>query len=73
MLVNGKTWPNMNVERNSYRVRIVNGCNGRMLTLSFFDEDNGLQIPFTLYKADACYYDKPLVLTEVQLPVSGRI
>lgn len=73
ILVNGRTWPNMNVERNNYRVRIVNGCNGRPLRLSFVDEEYGLALPFSLYKADSCYYNNPLTLTEVPLAVSGRI
>lgn len=73
ILVNGRTWPNMNVERNNYRVRIINGCNGRPLLLSFVDEDYGLSLPFLLYKADSCYYNNPLILTEVPLAVSGRI
>lgn len=35
MIVNGKAYPNMNVERNRYRVRILNACNSRILTISF--------------------------------------
>lgn len=33
MIVNGKAFPNMNVERNRYRVRIINTCNSRTLNL----------------------------------------
>lgn len=33
MLVNGKVWPFLNVEPRMYRFRILNGCNGRILTL----------------------------------------
>lgn len=33
MLVNGVPWPNMTVERASYRLRILNGCNARRLRL----------------------------------------
>jgi spore coat protein A len=33
MLVNGKVWPFLNVEPRMYRLRILNGCNARILTL----------------------------------------
>ena len=33
MLVNGVPWPNAAVERASYRLRILNGCNARRLKL----------------------------------------
>lgn len=35
MTVNGKAYPNMNLERNRYRVRLLNACNSRALTISF--------------------------------------
>jgi spore coat protein A len=33
MLVNGKVWPYLDVEPRMYRLRILNGCNARILTL----------------------------------------
>jgi spore coat protein A, manganese oxidase len=33
MLVNGKVWPFLEVEPRLYRLRILNGCNARILTL----------------------------------------
>ena len=33
MLVNGKVWPFLNVEPRMYRLRILNGCNARILGL----------------------------------------
>ena len=33
MLVNGKVWPYLNVEPRMYRLRILNGCNARILNL----------------------------------------
>lgn len=38
MVVNGKAYPNMNVEQNLYRVRLLNSCNSRGLTISFVEE-----------------------------------
>jgi spore coat protein A len=33
MLVNGKVWPHLEVEPGLYRLRLLNGCNARILTL----------------------------------------
>jgi spore coat protein A len=33
MLVNGKVWPYLDVEPRMYRLRILNGCNARILSL----------------------------------------
>lgn len=62
MLVNGKAWPNANIEKNVYRVRILNGCNGRQLILSFVDETNNKTLPFSIVKVDQAYYDVPIIL-----------
>jgi spore coat protein A len=35
IVVNGKTWPYLNVERRLYRMRLLNGCNSRFLILKF--------------------------------------
>ena len=35
MVVNGKTWPFLEVEQRRYRFRILNGCNSRFLALKF--------------------------------------
>jgi spore coat protein A len=33
MLVNGKVWPYLNVEPRLYRLRVLNGCNARIMNL----------------------------------------
>ena len=37
MVVNGFTWPFLNVEQRRYRFRLLNGCNSRFLILQFSD------------------------------------
>jgi len=37
MVVNGFTWPFLNVEQRRYRFRLLNGCNSRFLILDFGD------------------------------------
>jgi FtsP/CotA-like multicopper oxidase with cupredoxin domain len=39
MVVNGQTWPYMNVEQRRYRFRLLNGCNSRVLILKFDHPD----------------------------------
>src|SRR6185369_108424 len=38
MLVNGKTWPKLNVEANRYRMRIVNGNDTRVMILKIVSD-----------------------------------
>ncbi len=37
MVVNGFTWPYLDVQRRRYRFRLLNGCNSRFLILKFSD------------------------------------
>ena len=37
MVVNGRTWPFLDVEPRRYRFRLLNGCNSRFLILTFSD------------------------------------
>jgi FtsP/CotA-like multicopper oxidase with cupredoxin domain len=37
IVVNGRTWPYLDVERRRYRFRLLNGCNSRFLVLQFED------------------------------------
>lgn len=37
IVVNGGTWPFLNVEQRRYRFRLLNGCNSRFLILKFDD------------------------------------
>jgi len=42
MVVNGFTWPYLNVEPKRYRLRLLNGCNSRFLILQF--EHPGVEV-----------------------------
>lgn len=44
MMVNGKTWPYLEVEPRLYRFRFLNGCNSRFMILKFDRELNFHQI-----------------------------
>jgi spore coat protein A len=50
IVVNGVSWPTMDVEPDLYRFRLLNGCNSRFLNLSMFvvnpDRTLGAEVPF---------------------------
>jgi spore coat protein A len=45
MVVNGVSWPELEVAPARYRFRLLNGCNSRFLNLALVD-DTGQEIPF---------------------------
>jgi spore coat protein A len=67
ILVNGKAWRNMNVDRRQYRFRIVNGSNARFYNLSL---SNGMS--FIQVGADGSYLPAPVTLTSMLLAVCER-
>jgi spore coat protein A len=58
MLVNGRVWPYVDVEPRMYRLRILNGCNARILNLSI----GGLT--FRQIGADSGLFDIPVALKQ---------
>jgi FtsP/CotA-like multicopper oxidase with cupredoxin domain len=59
-MVNGKTWPYLNVDQTLYRFRLLDGCNARFLNLSLVDIDNGnAPVPFTVIARDQGYLRDP--------------
>jgi len=68
MMVNGKTWPFMEVEPRLYRLRFLNGSNSRFLLLNF-DQD----LDFTQIGTEGGFLpDKPITLTELLLSPAER-
>ncbi|HEX3048577.1 MAG TPA: multicopper oxidase [Bacillota bacterium] len=66
--VNGKAWPNLNVERRQYRFRIVNGSNARFYHMFL---SNGQS--FTQIGSDGGYLPKPVTLTAAMVAPAERI
>ena len=64
MMVNGKTWPYLNVNQTIYRFRLLDGCNARFLNLSLIDLDNNnATIPFTVFARDQGYLNSSVTET----------
>jgi FtsP/CotA-like multicopper oxidase with cupredoxin domain len=71
MLVNGRTWPFLQVEPRRYRFRIVNACNARFVRMGLVDAASGATGP-ALYQigTDGGLLDTPVKLLGQPEPVS---
>jgi spore coat protein A, manganese oxidase len=66
MLVNGKVWPFVHVEPRLYRLRILNGCNARILSLTL----GGAK--FVQVGAEGGLWDKPVPVNRLVLAPAER-
>jgi FtsP/CotA-like multicopper oxidase with cupredoxin domain len=71
VMVNGKAWPNMNVQRRQYRFRIVDGSNARFYNLSLTKKD-GSKLPFIQVGGDGSYLPAPVTLTSIFMAICER-
>ncbi|TPW11038.1 MAG: hypothetical protein FD129_1765, partial [bacterium] len=67
-VVNGMIWPYFNVDRATYRFRLLEGSNSRAYTLSL---SNGL--PFTVIGGDGGLLAKPVVRSSVTMTPGERL
>ncbi|WP_040413507.1 multicopper oxidase [Desulfosporosinus sp. OT] len=68
IMVNGKVWPNLDVEPRQYRFRILNGSNDRFYNLAFSN-----QMPFMQIGTDGGYLPKPVQLGALLIAPSERV
>jgi FtsP/CotA-like multicopper oxidase with cupredoxin domain len=67
VLVNGKTWPYLNVEPKRYRFLFLNGSNARTYEMTL-----GSGQPFWQIGTDGGYLDKPVAVTRLVLMPGER-
>jgi FtsP/CotA-like multicopper oxidase with cupredoxin domain len=67
MVVNGFTWPYLEVEQRRYRFRFLNGCNSRFLILK---TDSGM--PFYQIGGDQGFLPETVQLTELLMAPAER-
>ena len=67
IMVNGKVWPNMNVDKGQYRFRILNGSNSRFYEIGF---SNGMS--FIQIGSDGGYLKAPVSLTSFLMAPAER-
>ncbi len=65
--VNGKAWPNLNVDRTLYRFRIVNGSNARTYNLSLSSKQPIIQIG-----TDGGFLNAPVQLSKLLISPGER-
>ncbi len=73
VLVNGKVWPRLDVDRGKYRLRLLNGSQARSYRLRLQNEaDPGQTIPFSLIGTDLGLISAPIGLTEIAMAPAER-
>jgi spore coat protein A len=70
IMVNGKVWPNLDVQRRQYRFRALAAGNGRLFVIQL--ERNGTIVPFTLIGSDGGYLPQPKVVNNVTISITER-
>jgi spore coat protein A, manganese oxidase len=66
MLVNGKVWPFLEVEPRMYRLRFLNGCNARILSLDIAG------VTFSQIGAEGGMWDRPVRVDRLVLAPAER-
>ena len=72
IMVNGKLWPNLNVDRGQYRFRIVDGSNARFYNLQFVVQGTGQVLPFKLIGTDGGYIKTAVNLNSLLIAPGQR-
>jgi bilirubin oxidase len=70
MVVNGKTWPYLNVEPRKYRFRILNATDSRFLILKFNTPDK--KTNFTQIGSEGGFLPAPVVLSQLLIGPAER-
>ncbi|MFG2061773.1 multicopper oxidase [Micromonospora sp. NPDC048871] len=77
MVVNGRTWPKLKVEKRRYRLRLLNGCNSRFLVLKIAANPTAprpaaVALPMWLIGTDGGFLPKPVRLDQILLGNAQR-
>ena len=72
IMVNGKLWPNLNVDRGQYRFRIVDGSNARFYNLQFVVQGTGQVLPLKLIGTDGGYIKTAVNLNSLLIAPGQR-
>lgn len=67
MVVNGRTWPYLEVQQRRYRFRLLNGCNSRFLILKISND-----MPFYQIGSEGGFLPAPIVLEELLIAPAER-
>jgi FtsP/CotA-like multicopper oxidase with cupredoxin domain len=70
ILVNGKVWPNLNVQRRQYRFRMLAAGNGRTWNPQL--DNAGTAVPFVIIGSDGGYLPAPQTITTFTFGITER-
>jgi spore coat protein A, manganese oxidase len=74
IMVNGVVWPNLNVARQEYQFRVLDGSNARFynLTLTYTQGRKTFLLPFTQIGSDGGYLPSPVPMTSLLIAPGQR-
>ena len=72
ILVNGKAWPNMNVEPKRYRFWIINGSNARTYEIRVPNPVTATNLPLYVISTDGGYLDTAAMTTKLVIMPGER-
>ena len=72
IMVNGKVWPNLNVDRGQYRFRVLDGSNARFYNFSLTVVGTGATLPFTQIGTEGGYLQSAVKLNWVVIAPGER-
>ncbi len=77
MVVNGRTWPALQVEPRRYRFRFLNGCNSRFLLLKLVAHPTGRRparpaLPFWQIGSEGGFLPAPVMLERLLMALAER-
>lgn len=77
MVVNGRSWPFLDVEPRRYRLRVLNGCNSRFLILKLATDPLAARpaapaLPFWQIGADGGFLARPVRLDQLLMAPAER-
>ena len=73
IVVNGKVWPNLNVDRGQYRFRILDSSNTRIYSLSCVNTQTGDILPMVQIGSDGGYLKSSVTVDHIIISPSERI
>jgi FtsP/CotA-like multicopper oxidase with cupredoxin domain len=72
VVVNGKVWPNLNVQPRQYRFRMLGAANTQLWDMQFVNQATGAVLPLTIIGSDGGYLPAPKVSPDVQFGITER-
>ena len=72
IMVNGKLWPNLNVDRGQYFFRVLDGSNARFYNISLTVVGTGATVPFTEIMTDGGYLQSAVKMNSLLIAPGER-